>query len=77
MTRHLDIFMSGKNLGLNGLKQTTVIVAKRLAWKSPSPPYFRLWTMDMISVIQMERLRFLRSNAIEKSSVSGDHFSDI
>ncbi len=37
-------------------------------WKASSPPFFRLWTMDMISVIQMERLRFLRSNAIEKFS---------
>ncbi len=44
-----------------------MIVAKRLIlknWKSS----FRLSTMDMISVIQMERLRFLRSNAIEKFS---------
>ncbi len=48
-----------------------MIMAKRLIlknWKASSPPFFRLWTMDMISVIQMERLRFLRSNAIEKFS---------
>ncbi len=48
-----------------------MIVAKRLIlknWKSSSPPSFRLWTMNMISVIQMERLRFLRSYAIEKFS---------
>ncbi len=48
-----------------------MIVAKRLIlknWKSSSPSSFRLWTMDMFSVIQMERLRFLRSNAIEKFS---------
>ncbi len=37
----------------------SMIVAKRLIlknWKPSSPPSFRLWTTDIISVIQMERL---------------------
>ncbi len=46
-----------------------MIMAKILTlknWKSSSPPSFRIWIMDMISVIQIERLRFLRSNSIGK-----------
>uniref|UniRef100_A0AAQ5XLH4 Reverse transcriptase domain-containing protein n=1 Tax=Amphiprion ocellaris TaxID=80972 RepID=A0AAQ5XLH4_AMPOC len=37
-----------------------LIVAKKLIlkeWKSPVAPSFRLWVTDMLSVIQMERLR--------------------
>lgn len=37
-------------------------------WKSPSPPSFQMWIMDMISVIQMERLRVLRTDSVEKFS---------
>ncbi len=35
-------------------------------WKSPFLPSFRRWMTDMISVIQMERFRFLRTNSVEK-----------
>ncbi len=58
----------------NALQQALtlgMIVAKRLIlknWKSSSPPSFWLWTMDIISVIQMERLWFLQTNDIEKCS---------
>ncbi len=48
-----------------------MIVVKRLILKnrkSSSPPSFRIWIMDMFSVIQIERHRFLRSNSIEKFS---------
>ena len=51
-----------------------MIVAKRLIlleWKSTSPPCFQRWLADMASAIQMERLRFTRTNSIGKSLVFG------
>lgn len=38
-----------------------MVVAKKLvllAWKSTTPPTFDHWLKEMVSVIQMERLRF-------------------
>lgn len=37
-----------------------LIVAKRLIlkeWKSPTPPSFQVWVIDMLSIIQLEKLR--------------------
>lgn len=37
-----------------------LIVAKRQIlkeWKSPTPPSFQVWVIDMLSIIQMEKLR--------------------
>jgi len=54
-----------------------MVVAKKLVlknWKSPSPPSFRMWITDMVSVIQMERLRHLRSDSMEKFSAAWDSF---
>lgn len=58
-----------------------LIVGKRLVlkeWKSPTPPSFRLWVSDMLSLIQMERLRTGSTNTFDKIwSPFLEHFGKI
>ena len=50
-------------------------VAKRLILKEwKSPPSFQQWLADMISVVHMERLRYLRTNSLRKFSSIWDPF---
>ncbi len=52
-------------------------VAKRfilMEWKSTFPPSSQRWLADMTSVIQMEKLRFMRTNSTGKFSAILTHF---
>jgi len=47
-----------------------MIVAKRLIlreWKSPTPPFFQAWVTDMLSIIQMEKLRTTQMDTFFRS----------
>uniref|UniRef100_A0A0E9UU51 Uncharacterized protein n=1 Tax=Anguilla anguilla TaxID=7936 RepID=A0A0E9UU51_ANGAN len=35
-------------------------------WKSPSPPCFQRWLNKMVTVVQMERIHFLKSKTTNR-----------